>query len=84
MAGIVCNNPRALEEYQERQHAIEDLRRDVASDEGGLAALKAEMEAVKVTRLGCRTWAAQGAHTIVAGGRGPGLNPKPWHSGTGH
>ena len=52
IAGIVCNNPCAREEFQERQRAIDVLRRDVARDEGAMKDLTDEMDALKARTRG--------------------------------
>ncbi|KAI8465259.1 MAG: hypothetical protein J3K34DRAFT_92112 [Monoraphidium minutum] len=51
VAGIMCNNPRALEEFRERSAKISELRADVGGDEGALAALTSEIEDIKSTWL---------------------------------
>ena len=59
VASIVCNNPRALEEFQERQHAIDELRRDTTAQAGDLEALEGEINDIRVRRCGsCRNCTA--------------------------
>ena len=48
LAGIACNNPRALEEFTRRQREIGDLRARADAEERALGALHAEIAAVRV------------------------------------
>ena len=48
MAAIVCNNPRALEDYQERQKEITELRSSVDSDKAQVEGLNTEISTIKV------------------------------------
>ena len=48
VAAIVCNNPRALEDYQERQKEITELRSSVDSDKAQVEGLNTEISTIKV------------------------------------
>lgn len=51
VAGIVCNNPRALEEFQERQKAIQELSADVTQSRQQLDDINTEIEQIKVSTI---------------------------------
>lgn len=60
VAAIVCNNPRALEEFQERSRAIDDLRRETGAQAGDLAVLEGEIDAIRVGLHGGSAGGARG------------------------
>eukprot|EP00877_Chromochloris_zofingiensis_P011380 jgi/Chrzof1/6496/Cz18g13140.t1 len=49
-AEIVCNNPRVMEEYKERQAAIGEVEEKLKAAEEELSAGNAEIEAIKVSK----------------------------------
>jgi chromosome segregation ATPase len=51
LATIVCNNPRALEEYAERKRSVAELTASVADEEAALAAIEGEVATVKAEWL---------------------------------
>lgn len=48
LAGIVCNNPRALDEFLARKREIEELGAEVAREEAEINDLNAEIDDIKV------------------------------------
>jgi hypothetical protein len=48
VAGIVCNNPRALEDFHERAAAITRLHAEVESEKALVAAINDEIDEIKV------------------------------------